>query len=182
MAIGTAARGQVNTSHQQMVSAGSAQSNWITANSNLATVQSATEVLRPGATDDSSVIPILVPEGATRVLVRSARTTTAPTFTTHPIVQLWGIDDDGTARPAVPTAPTYTAVPTRLDDTDSSADGITLTGTTSDASNSAGTAFYSDVSSNTGYDCLGCTWLFLIVKTAANYSTGTVSGLVKFLN
>lgn len=174
MAIGTAIKGTINAPQLKSVVSGSCFADWQTANSNLATVQSATEVLAPGVTNDSSVIPVRIPDGATRVLVRSARTTTAPTFTTQPVVQLWGIDND--------SLDTYTGVPTRLDTTSSSASGITLTGTTSDASNSAGTAFYSDVSDNTGYDCLGCTWLFLIVKTASNYSTGTVSGMVKFLN
>jgi hypothetical protein len=175
MAIGASAKGRMNTINAKPTMGGSCFSEWVVANSNLAATQSATELLRPGATDDSNVVPIEIPEGATRVLLRTRRVAAATTLTTDPVIRLWGIDDDGLG--------TYTGTPTRLDSADSNNAGLTVAASASDASDSAAVYLYSDVSDQTGYDCLGCKWLFVLVNTAANYSASTsVAALVRFLN
>ena len=174
MAISSPSSGNIQTGGRNAVCVGSVFSQWKIANTNLAQVHT-TELLKPGATATSSVIPIKVPEGATRLLLRTRRLAASTTLTTHPIQQIWGIDDDFAAG--------YSAMPTRIDTASSSANGITSTATASDAADSAATYLLSDVTDNAGYDCLGCSWIFILVKTAANYSAATtVEALVKFLN
>lgn len=136
---------------------GSIQSNWVVANTDASAVQAAGELLNPASSDDASVTPVVLPAGCTRVLARLRINDAVTTYTTSPVVQFWVTDGNG--------------VPTRIDNADSSAAGVTMTGTTSDARD--GTYHYSDPIDLTGYDALGGAKLYALIETAAAYTDGT---------
>ena len=173
MAIGSTAAGRIKVSHQQLICAGSCRADWQVANSSAATANSAAELLRPATVDDSNVTPITIPEGATRISVRLRYAVATTTCTTAPKAVIVATDTNG--------------VPERIDNVDSDAAGTTLG--VADAADPTlvmrdATYFYSDVMTFTLPDLMGNSTLYVLIKTAANYSGGTpaVAVMVKFLN
>ncbi len=156
-----------NGSAQKVVS-GSAKADWKIANSDITTTNTAS-LLRPGlATGETNIIALPIPEGATRILTRTRHPPSGVTFTTHPVVRYYVTDQNG--------------VPTRIDNTDANATGITLTSSANTAADAAATYRYSNVSSLDGYDCLGGGTLFALIETAAAGASYTGAVMVLFLN
>lgn len=160
------------------VMSGSVQSDWIVAVSDAtATAESGAGLLNPSASTAATKVPI--PFGATRVLVRSRFASNVANTTTEPVITIWGTDRNG--------------VPLRLDNIDPNAAGITMVSHDTVASNPIGADFsssdpvggntstfrYGQVTSLSGYDCLGSQWLYILRSTAAGYAS---SIMVLFLN
>lgn len=170
MAIGATNQGDMRASARLPGGTvpGSVQSNWVLAHGLLtATAQTSAELLNPASTNSANVYPIEVPFGATRVLLRMRVDDAASANGTPPVVRLLGLDAN--------------SLPIRIDNVDSSAAGITLTWTSSDMTD--GTDDFSDPSSLTGYDLLGCKTLYVLCETAGVF-TGTTDAeaWVLFLN
>lgn len=138
------------------------------ANTNLsATAQTAAQLLNPASVTATQVVPLAVPQGATRCLIRLRIDDACTVNGTPAVVVLMGLDNSG--------------VPTRLDNVDQNATGITLTWTSGDATD--GTYDYSDLPSLSGYDLLGSKTLYVLVATAGVYTGATdPTAMVLFLN
>lgn len=158
----------------------SANGDWIVANDDAETAQSATDLLRPAAIDDSVFHWVKVGPNATRVLVR-ARQAVGATVTTSPVVRIIGafgsIASDGTF------ADDGTVRFLRLDSADWNATGVTLTLVSSGTGLNRDTSYaYTDVSTLDGYDMKGANYIGIAVETAANVNSGTVPIEVLFIN
>lgn len=161
---------------------GSFKSNWVIANSDITTVNTGS-LLRPGlSTGESNIVPLVIPNRATRVLVRTRFPHTGVTFTTHPVVRFYTIDagDGATLNETLTAAALGLSVPDRIDTATSNGAGLTITGSASMARNDS--YRYSDVTSLTGYDCLGGSVLIALIETAAAGASYTGVVMVKFLN
>ena len=161
-----------NAPNDMKTAPGSGKSDWFAVNSDITTVNT-TSLLRPAlSTGGSNIIPVTIPAGVTRVLLRlqiTGGTGTAVTFTTQPLVAVWGADRNG--------------VPERLDNVDASAAGFSFAAATTNlASNAANDTRYSNVYSLTGFDCLGDTTLYVLISQAAAGANFVGSVLAKFLN
>lgn len=172
MALGTTIIAPVIYQGGEREYAGSFKSNWVAANTDITAVNTAS-LLRPTlATGAASIIPVTMPSRVTRVLLRlkiTGGTGTAVTFTTQPLVAVWGVDGNG--------------VPTRLDNVDASAAGFSFAAATANlASNAANDTRYSNVYSLTGFDCLGDSTLYVLISQAAAGANFVGSVLAKFLN
>jgi hypothetical protein len=151
---------------------GSGKSDWIAVNRDITAVNTAS-LLRPTlSTGAGSIVPKTIPPRCTRVLLKlqiTGGTATAVTFTTQPLVTVWGVDANG--------------VPTRLDNVDASAAGFSFAAATANlASNAANDTRYSNVYSLTGFDCLGDSTLYVLISQAAAGANFVGSVLAKFLN
>lgn len=178
MPIGSTIYGVIKRWTEPMVLSGSCQSDWIVANNDTKTAQSAAELLNPVSTNDSNVLPCVIPHGATRVLVRVRIPIAVTTLTTDPVIRLYGIDETATY-----------PVPLRLDATASNAAGfeIDISGGTPSSSLAQDAAYYyTPPYDRVGFDLLGCTTLYVLIETASTYTDGATSQscavLVKFLN
>lgn len=158
----------------------SAKGDWIIANDDAETAQSATDLLRPAAIDDSVFHWVKVGPNATRVLVR-ARQAVGATVTTSPVVRVIGVY--GTTSDGATFADDGTVRFLRLDNADWNATGVTLTLVSSGTGlNRDATYAYTDVSTLDGYDLKGCMYVGIAVETAANVNSGTVPIEVLFIN
>jgi len=185
MAIGGILNQGVKTSGAP-VNISSVKGFWFVCHDNLEAAAETTGLLQPFGITTSSFHWVKVPDGATRVLVRARNDAAATTFTTSPVVRIIGMD-------GVPTdAGSFSGTagnanfgePTRLDNADANAAGVTLTlaATTNleDASYE-----YGDPPDLTGYDLKGCSYVGMVVETAANVTGGAAHGVVgqmRFLN
>lgn len=188
MAITSRTQGGVQNGSMPVHVIASARGNWVTVNDDAETAQSATDLLRPAAIDDSVFHWCEVRDGATRCLIR-ARMAIAATVTTSPVVRVFGaygtsINGTGawpdTSAAAVAGDPYFL----RLDNVDWNAAGLTLTlVTTGTGLNRDNDYAYTDVMPDlTGIDMKGCAWIGVAVETAANVDTGTVPIQLLFLN
>lgn len=153
---------------------GSFTSDWQRANTDLTTATAAV-LLDPSASGTfSTVLPVSIPEGATRVLVRIAVGTDADTFTTDPKIILVVTDGSG--------------YPIRVDSpTDADASGVTLEIDGSSTNWTSDSKYWSDVPDAAGYDLLGCGGtLYVFPKTTGSYLDGAtpqaIEAYVKFIN
>lgn len=154
------------------VAPASVKSSWQACNSDFHTVNTAS-LLRPDlATGASNIIPLTIPFGVTRCLVRLATpagTATAVTYTTQPLVVLYSSDANGIAQ--------------RVDSNDASAAGINFGASDATAVSNAGdTARYWNASSLTGYDLLGGTTFYALISQASAGANFVGSVQVLFLN
>eukprot|EP00914_Ancora_sagittata_P009931 GHVO01018897.1.p2 GENE.GHVO01018897.1~~GHVO01018897.1.p2 ORF type:complete len:173 (-),score=28.94 GHVO01018897.1:233-751(-) len=154
----------------QQVAAGSVKSDWTAANTSLQTVNTDALLNIGTSTDYTTVSPIEVPDGATRVFLRGAVSTDATAFTTAPVVVLVGVDKNG--------------IPQRVDDPDdSNGTGITLTFTGAGVF-TADSMYWTEVTSD--FDCLGYETIYVLVSTAASITDGSTqqaaTAYVRFTN
>ena len=188
MAIGAQKQGSVSSGSMPLRVIASARGNWVTVNDDAETAQSATMLLRPASITDSTFHWMEVRDGATRCLVR-ARQAVGATVTTSPVIRVIGaygtsIASDGswpnTSAAAIAGDPLFL----RLDNADWNAAGLTLTLVTSGTGlNRDNDYAYTDVMPDlTGIDMKGCSWVGVMVETAANVSAGTVPIQILLLN
>jgi hypothetical protein len=148
---------------------GSPKSNWLKANDDLETANTDALLDLGTSTAYTGVLPVTIPQGATRVWMRCATPADTDTFTTQPVVQLVETDANG--------------IPRRVDNSDENAAGVTLTIDATDEYPTADdlggvSSFWSDVAGGVdGYDLQGGTTLYMLVETAGNFSGGAVSGI-----
>lgn len=188
MAIGAQTQGGVSNGAMPVHVMASARGNWTVVNDDAETAQSATDLLRPAAIDDSTFHWCRVSDGVTRCLVR-ARQAVAAAVTTSPVVRVFGAYGNSitaagswpdTSAAAIARDPLFL----RLDNVDWNAAGLTLTLVTSGTGlNRDNDYAYTDVMPDlTGIDMKGCQWVGVAVETAANVDTGTVPVELLFLN
>lgn len=150
---------------------------WIVANTNLATAQSATELLRPGTIDDST-FHWINRGNATHCIIRARQDSSVSAVTTSPIVRLIGAygkaNDDGT----MPNDGSVNFL--RIDNVSTNATGIVLTLATTNLLED-GSFEYSNPASLAPYDLLGCDYIGMLVETAANITGGTAVGQILLL-
>lgn len=170
MPIGDESPANIVAGGNQVVIPGSSQGIWHVANSDLSTVVSGSELLRPASVDDSTVKPVPIPAGVSRFLIRLRYPVATTTFTTQPIIRLVGTDVNG--------------VPLRLDATDSTATGITFSASATALRDAS--FYYSPPYDRTGFDLLGCRTLYVLPSTAAAFTDGStaqaVAAMVLFLS
>ena len=154
------------------VNTGSVQSEWRVVNSNGASASAAGVLYAPGSTNAASaVVPINIPKGATRMLIRQRLSSNATVGTTMSVVRPFSFDVNG--------------VPTRLDSTAATATaaGLTLSFHTTGSLNiSDGTYIYSPPASLEGLDAIGDKNARVLVDTASDHTAAVNQILVKFLN
>lgn len=178
MAIGSTVAAAMKNGPFQTVLPGSMKSDWVVANNDTKTTQSAAELLNPVSTNDSNVTPVTIPDGASGFLWRVRIPIAVTTLTTDPVIRWYGVDET-----------TSLPVPLRLDATASNAAGIEVdisgTAPSSTLAQDA-TYYYSPVYSRTPTDTLGCKTLYCLIETASTYTDGATSQscsvIVKFTN
>lgn len=148
---------------------------WVVGCTDTRTAQSAAELLNPTSVDDSTCQPINIPQGATRFIARLRVPAAVTTYTTSPVIRFVGLSIPCSAGTENTTA--SIAAPLRLDNVDSSADGVTITGTSSDLVCSDASE-RSDPTNLVGYPTCGCSVLYVLVQTASNYTDGASSQAV----
>lgn len=145
-----------STNGDRFVAPGSGKSNWVTANSD-ATAANTSSLLNPAlSTGAATILPLTIPDGTTRVLLRASYLASVNTFTTSPVVRLYSVDANG--------------VPNRIDTATSNGTGVTVTCSASMATEATATTRYSDVTTLTGYDCLCGSTLYALIETASSFA------------
>lgn len=185
MAIGGILRQGVKTANN-VVNIASVKAWWFVCHDNLEAAAETTGLLQPYAIATSAFHWVKVPDGATRVLIRARNDAAATTFTTSPVVRIIGMDGTPTDAGAFTgtTGDANFGEPTRLDNVDANATGVTLT-LAATLNLEDGSYEYSDPPDLTGYDLKGCSYVGMAVETAANVTGGALNGVVgqmRFLN
>lgn len=148
--------------------AGSGYTDFIVANEDTSTAQSATDLLRPGGIDDSFFHWVRLAPGVTRVFVRCRYDDGTSAVATSPIVRVFGALFD-------PQATTEASNKfRRLDNVDWNAAGVTLTLVANGTGvHHDGTNYYSDEATLSGYDALGCKYVGVAIETASGITPDT---------
>lgn len=162
MAFGDTQNGSLSRGEARNAN-GSVKSDWQRANTALSTVNT-DSLLNIDAGTYATVIPLTIPDGATRCWIRASAPTTSFSVTTQPVVKLVAADGAGT--------------PERIDSADSDSAGVTLTITAAGGFTDA-SAYWSDVSGPYDLNCNGT--LYMLVSTAASLGSVPV-GWVRFGN
>ncbi len=167
MAIGSikSSNSRVGTAQETIV--GAAKGTWIVANTDARTVTTSGEFAAPATISNANFSWIKVPTGVTKFLLRARMPLATASVTTSPIVKLLGVHTNGnTVSESTGSMPSDGSVVfTRLDSTDSLGSGVTVTlnvTKTTDAS-----YIYSDVTTLSGYNTLGCDYIGVAVTTAS---------------
>lgn len=145
---------------------GEVRSAWAVAQTNTSTAQSASDLLNVYAIDDATCQPVAIPAGATRFIARLRIPAAVTTYTTSPVIRFVGMYGTTTNGSTI-----------RLDNVDSSAAGVTITGTAADLAASDGSE-RSDPTNLVGYPTMGCDYLICPVETACVYTDGATPQVV----
>lgn len=182
MAIGGAIANNPTTTGQ-IVNTSSVRGEWVIANDDASSVNSAAELLSPGTINDATFHWVKVGPGCTRIIIR-ARIGVAATVTTKPIVRVVGAygpinAGDGSAMPTDGTARFL-----RLDNVDSATAGMTLDIVSSAVGQmqDATYAYCDPMPSLDGIDLKGAHYVGVLIETAGAVSAGAIAVEVLMLN
>lgn len=154
----------------QVVAPASIRGGWVVANSDAKTAQSAADLLAPLGCTDSAVRWVRVPSAASAVVIRARYPSTATTFSTSPVVRVYGVYGDTGDSPAANDG----AVPImRIDAASATASGLTVPVAAAASSLANGSVRYSGPTSLVGLDCKCATYIGVFVETAAVLGSGS---------
>ena len=151
---------------------GSVKSDWVLCNNSTETIN--TDALQDfsTATSYANVIPIKIPNESSRVLLRTKFPAGTDTFTTDPRVVVMVTDDSGTT----PDGGWMTRIDAGGDpDAAGTAIPIDTPGSGTDAITLKDGSVVSKPIDLTGYDMLGGSYLYVMVKVISDYEDGGVS-------
>lgn len=173
-----------------LVHAVSVRGAWTQINDDLETADTA-NLLKPWNISRSTFGWLIVPDWATRVLVRAKIDLASTTYTTSPVVRMVGAfptnADIATARNKILATPGFSGTAgdanaaefLRLDAPAANATGVTLSVTAAKTTMFIDTAgyIYCDPPDLTGYDLKGSGYLGMMVETAAAVTGGAANGV-----